>query len=193
VTDTKNGLPVVHFDSQATWDAWLEENHEVSEGLWLKLAKKAAGAASVSYAEALDVALCFGWIDSQKASFDESFWLQRFTPRRPKSKWSKINVEKVGELVEQGRMRPAGLREVELARKDGRWEAAYASQSTMTVPEDFQARLDENPRAAAFFQGLNSANRYAILYRIHDAKRPATRAQRIEKFIALLEEGQTLY
>ncbi len=135
------------------------------------------------------VALCYGWIDSQKASYDGEFWLQRFTPRRPKSKWSQVNRDKIEALIEQGRMKPSGLREVELAQQDGRWEAAYAPQSTMTVPDDFQAALDANAAAQATFNGLNSAGRYSILYRIHDAKRPATREKRIQQFIAMLAEG----
>ena len=191
--NTNQDLPIIPFESQEDWAAWLVDNHDTSDGLWLKIAKQASGIVSVSYSEALDVALCYGWIDSQKASFDDKFWLQRFTPRKPKSKWSKVNRNKATELIEQGKMKPAGLKEVELARQDGRWAAAYASQSTITVPEDFQHKLDEHPQARAFFATLDSANRYAILYRIQDAKKPETRARRIEQYIAMLDEGKKIY
>lgn len=192
--ETKGGLPVIPFASRGAWEAWLEEHHHVaSEGLWLKISKKSSGIESVSYAEALEAALCYGWIDGQRDSFDGEYFLQRFTPRRPRSKWSKVNVGKVTKLIEEGRMMPAGLREVERAKADGRWEAAYESQSTATVPEDLQRKLDENPEAAAFFATLNSANRYAILYRIQDAKRTETRARRIEKVVVLLNERKKPY
>ncbi|CAN5275824.1 YdeI family protein [soil metagenome] len=191
--DSKQGLPIVPFSSHEDWTAWLEEHHVTSEGLWLKLAKKGAGVDSVTYAEALEIALCYGWIDSQKAGFDERFFLQRFTPRRARSKWSKINRAKATELIERGGMQPAGLREVELAKADGRWEAAYASQSKATVPDDLQRELDANPAAKAFFADLDSANRYAILYRIEEAKRPETRWRRIEKYIGMLERGETIH
>lgn len=147
----------------------------------------------MTYAEALDVALCYGWIDSQKAGFDETYFLQRFTPRRTRSKWSKVNCQRAEELIRGGEMQPAGLREVERAKADGRWDAAYESQSTATVPDDLQAALDGNPRAREFFATLDSANRYAILYRIQDAKRPETRVQRIEKYVAMLSEGKKLH
>lgn len=191
--ETKGGLPVIPFASCGTWEAWLEDHHGASEGLWLKISKKSSGIESVSYAEALEAALCYGWIDGQRDSFDGEYFLQRFTPRRPRSKWSKVNIGKVTKLIEEGRMMPAGLREVERAKADGRWEDAYEPQSTATVPEDLQRRLDENPGAAAFFATLNSANRYAILYQIQDAKRPETRARRIEKFVVLLNERKKPY
>jgi len=190
---TKEGLPVRQFKTPAEWEAWLAENHASAEGLWLKIAKKDAGSSSVTYSEALDVALCWGWIDGQKAPLDEKFWLQRFTRRKPKSKWSKLNVGRAKALIEQGRMQPAGLQEVELAQRDGRWQSAYDSHRTATVPEDLQQALDANPRARDFFATLNSANRYAILYRIHDAKKPETRARRIAQFVAMLAEGKTLH
>lgn len=189
----KDDLPVLSFESEAAFETWLEKHHETSKGIWLKLAKKGSGIPSISRAEALDVALCFGWIDGQTASLDDTHWLQRYTPRRPKSKWSQINCEKAKALIAQGRMRPAGLREVERAQQDGRWEQAYASPKNMTVPEDLQRKLDENPRAKAFFAALDSRNRYAILYRIHDAKKPETRARRVEKFIAMLQRGEKIY
>jgi uncharacterized protein YdeI (YjbR/CyaY-like superfamily) len=171
----------------------LAVEHVTSTGLWLKLAKKGCPDPSVSYAEALDVALCFGWIDGQKRPVDDQYWLQRFTPRKPRSKWSKINCAKVDALVAAGRMRPAGLREVEQAKADGRWEAAYAGQGTATVPEDLQRALDQDEKAAEFFATLDSGNRYAILYRIQEAKRPETRARRIEKFVAMLRARETVH
>lgn len=189
----KEDLPVVHFESQRAWETWLEENHSRSAGLWLKLARKSSGVPSVSYPEALEVALCYGWIDGQKGAGDEIFWLQRFTPRRPKSKWSEVNREKATELISLGKMKPAGLKEVEAAKQDGRWDLAYKSQRNMAVPADLQEKLDRSPKAGEFFENLNSTNRYAILYRIHDAKKPETRARRIEKFVAMLEERKTLY
>ena len=189
----KKDLPTVHFESPQEWEAWLEENHAASEGLWIKFAKKGSGIASISHQEALDAALCFGWIDGQTASFDDQFWLQRFTPRGPKSKWSVINRERVNELSAQGKVRPRGLAEVEAAQRDGRWEAAYAGQRTITVPEDLQRKLDENPKARDFFDSLDSKNRYAVLYRIQDAKKPETRARRIDKFVAMLNEGKKIH
>ena len=191
--DTKQGLPILAFASPADWEEWLQEHHGTSKGIWLKFAKKGSGETTVTYAEALDVALCHGWIDSQKGALDETFFVQRFTPRGPRSKWSKINVDKVEALAKAKRMRPAGLAEVEKARADGRWEAAYDGQRTITVPEDLQKELDANPKAAAFFATLSSVNRYAILYRIQDAKKPETRARRIEKFLGMLERGETVH
>ncbi len=189
----KKDLPVIHFESPREWEAWLDENHATSKGLWIKLAKKDSGIASVSYQEALDAALCFGWIDGQKGAFDDRFWLQRFTPRGPKSKWSQINREKANQLAAQGKMKASGLAEVEAAKRDGRWDEAYAGQRTITVPDDLQKKLDENPKAREFFANLDSANRYAILYRIHEAKKPETRSQRIDKFVTMLNEGKKIH
>ena len=189
----KDGRPVVAFSSQQEWESWLGVEHETSDGVWLRFAKKGSGIASVSYDEALASALCFGWIDSQVSSYDERFYLQRFTPRRARSKWSRINRDKVTELAKQGRMKPAGVAQVELAKADGRWDAAYASLANATVPDDLQHALDENPKAAEFFATLNSQNRYAILYQLEDTKRPETRARRLEKFVAMLERGEKLY
>src|SRR3954468_20285141 len=191
--ETKQGLPILAFSSQRDWEEWLDGAHASSPGLWLKIAKKGSGIESVTYAEALEVALCYGWIDGQKAAYDDRFFLQRFTPRRTRSKWSRVNCEKVEELERQGRLRPAGRDQVERARADGRWEAAYESQSRATVPDDLQRELDANPAAAAFFATLSSVNRYAILYRIHDAKKPETRARRIAQFVAMLNEGRTIH
>jgi uncharacterized protein YdeI (YjbR/CyaY-like superfamily) len=189
----KDTRPVLPFASQTAWEAWLAKNHARSDGIWIKMAKKSSGIASVSHAEALEVALCYGWIDSQSSSFDNDSWLQRFSPRRPKSKWSQINCEKVTALIAEGRMQPAGLREIESAKRDGRWDQAYASQRNMTVPADLQKKLDECPAAAEFFAGLDSKNRFAILYRVHDAKRPDTRARRIEKFVTMLEQRKKIH
>jgi uncharacterized protein YdeI (YjbR/CyaY-like superfamily) len=191
--NTEQDLPIIPFESQEDWEAWLEEHHETSDGLWLKISKKDSGIGSVSYSEALDIAISYGWIDSQKASFDDKFWLQRFTPRKPRSKWSKVNRERAAELIEQGKMKTAGLKEVELAKQDGRWDEAYDSQRNATVPDDFQQELDRNPRAQEFFATLDSTNRYAILYRIQDAKKPETRARRIEKYITMLNEQKKIY
>jgi uncharacterized protein YdeI (YjbR/CyaY-like superfamily) len=181
--------PVIAFESAAAWEEWLAEHHATSGGVWIKIAKKASGIPTVTHAEALDGALCYGWIDGQRNRFDDHWFLQRFTPRRPRSNWSKINCAKVEQLIEAGRMQPAGLREIERARADGRWNAAYDAQSRATVPDDLRRALDENPTAAAFFATLNGQNRYAVLFRIQDAKRSDTRARRIEKFIAMLNEG----
>jgi len=191
--ETKGDLPIIPFSSPPEWEAWLSQNHDVAPGLWLKIAKKASGIPSITYAEALDGALCYGWIDGQKGSYDQEYYLQRFTPRRPKSNWSKHNREHVARLIEQGRMQPAGLRQVEAAKEDGRWQEAYDSQATIAVPDDLQQKLDQNPQAQAFFATLNSTNRYAILYQIQTAKKPETRARRIDKYITMLIEGRKIY
>jgi len=183
--------PTVAFASRAAWEAWLAAEHERSDGVWLKLAKK--GQDGVSYAEAVEVALCYGWIDGQARSLDEAYWLQRYTPRRARSKWSKINRDKARALIDAGRMQPAGLREVERAKADGRWDAAYAGARTATVPDDLQRALDADPQASDFYATLDGANRYAILYRIEDAKRPETRARRIAKYVAMLHAHETIH
>jgi uncharacterized protein YdeI (YjbR/CyaY-like superfamily) len=196
VKETKGGkrdLPILALESQTAWESWLTEHHGTSTGVWLKLIRKASAKAGPSYAAAVEVALCFGWIDGQGNQFDSDHWLQRFTPRRPRSKWSKINREKAVKLIEQGKMRPAGLKQVELAKADGRWEAAYDAPAVATVPDDLQQALEKDDKAQAFFSTLNSTNRYAILYRIQDAKKPETRARRIAKYVAMLREGQKLY
>ncbi|HEV2347232.1 MAG TPA: YdeI/OmpD-associated family protein [Actinocrinis sp.] len=185
---------ILPFASAELWAHWLAEHHAGTPGgLWLKIAKKESGIATVSYAEALDEALCFGWIDGQKDGFDDAWWLQRFTPRRPRSRWSKVNTEKAAKLIAEGRMREPGMREIEAAKTDGRWENSYDRQAVAQVPPDLQAAFDANPKAAEFFATLTGANRYAVLYRIHDAKRPQTRADRIAKFVAMLERGETLH
>jgi len=186
-------LPIVPFAAPAEMEAWLEQHHSSSKGIWLKIAKKGSGVASVTYGEALELALCFGWIDSQKRGFDEGYFLQRFTPRRPRGRWSRINREKAEALIAAGAMRPAGVAEVEAAKADGRWEAAYAGQRTAEVPDDLRRELDSNKAAREFFAGLGGANRYAILYRLNDAKKPETRARRLRKFVAMLERGETIH
>jgi uncharacterized protein YdeI (YjbR/CyaY-like superfamily) len=174
-------------------EAFLEGQHASSEGVWLKIAKKSSGIESVTYDQAVEVALCYGWIDGQVRKFDEEYYLQRFTPRRSTSKWSKVNRKKVTELIERGEMKAAGLREVERAKADGRWDAAYDSPSTATVPEDLQRELESNEQARRFFSELDGRNRYAILYQIQDAKRPQTRAKRIAKYVAMLAEQKKPY
>lgn len=185
--------PTLLFESKKKWSDWLAKQHDKSAGVWLKLAKKDSGIPSVTYEEALDVALCYGWIDGQKKRFDDHYWLQKFTPRGPRSIWSKINTEKAEKLIASGEMKPAGLKAIEAAKQDGRWEAAYSSQKNMSVPEDFQAALDRNKKATAFFATLSSANRYAILFRIQTAKKAETRARRIQQFLEMLERGEKLY
>jgi uncharacterized protein YdeI (YjbR/CyaY-like superfamily) len=185
--------PVLAFESPAAWEEWLAREHASQNGIWVKIAKKATGIPTVTHAEAIDVALCYGWIDGQRKPFDDQWFLQRFTPRRARSRWSKINRDKVERLIAEGRMQPAGRREIDRAKADGRWDAAYDAPSTATLPDDLQQAFDANPAAAAFFATLNSQNRFAILYRVQDAKRSDTRARRIETFVAMLAEGKKLY
>jgi uncharacterized protein YdeI (YjbR/CyaY-like superfamily) len=186
-------VPIVPFESQMAWEKWLAANHASSRGVWLKLAKKSAGVPSVTYPEALDIALAWGWIDGQKRSFDGAWWLQKFTPRGSKSVWSKINCKKVEALLDAGHMRPPGLAAMERAKADGRWEAAYESQRRATVPDDLAAALAADRRAADFFATLDSANRYAILWRVHTAKKAETRARRIAVFVAMLARREKLH
>jgi uncharacterized protein YdeI (YjbR/CyaY-like superfamily) len=186
-------LPILSFETQAGWEAWLEEHHADSKGIWLKIAKKGTNIPSVDYPQALESAICYGWIDGQKAALDEAYWLQKFTPRGPKSSWSKLNRDKAQALIAAGKMQPAGLKQVELAQADGRWGRAYASQSQITVPPDLQSELDKNPAARDFFDTLDSRNRYAILYRIQTAKKPETRAARIRRFVEMLSKNQKIY
>ncbi len=193
MAETRANLAVITFVSAQAWEAWLEEHHQDTQGIWLKIAKKESGAASVSYAEALESALCYGWIDGQKAAFDDRYWLQKFTPRSRKSKWSRVNCEKALALIAAGRMQQAGLAQVEAAQGDGRWERAYESQSKISVPQDLQRELDEHPAAMDFFEQLDSVNRYAILYRIQTAVKPETRAKRIDKFVTMLSNQEKIY
>ena len=186
-------LPIELFENQQAWADWLERHHADSPGLWLRHAKKASSLTSVSYHEALQVALCYGWIDGQKKSYDDSSWIQKWTPRGAKSIWSKINREKALKLIERGRMQSSGMAQIDRAKQDGRWDAAYDSHSTATVPDDLQAALDSNAEAGTFFATLNSTNRYAILFRIQTAKKAETRARRIQEFIGMLERGEKLH
>ncbi len=188
-----NSLPIISFETQQDWERWLAERHTNTEGIWLKIAKKETGTPSVSYSEALESALCYGWIDGQKATFDDKYWLQKFTPRRTKSIWSKVNCDKATALMAEGRMQPAGIRQLELAKADGRWDQAYESQSKITIPADFQSELDKNQKAKDFFSTLDSINRYAILFRIQTAKKPETRSARIQKFIEMLSKNQRIH
>lgn len=181
------------FPSQAHFARWLDASHTASSGVWLMHSKKGAPEPSVSYQEALEVALCFGWIDGQKRSLDAHHYLQRWTPRRPRSLWSKVNRDKVLRYIEEGKMQPAGLREIEKARADGRWDAAYDSSSTATVPDDLQAAFGRHPGAAEFFAGLNAQNRYAVLFRVQTAKKAETRANKVEAFAAMLARGDTIH
>ena len=186
------GLPVAQFTCQQDWETWLEQNQD-GPGIWLKIAKKGSGESSVTYDQALEAALCFGWVDGQKAALDEHHWLQRFTPRSSRSRWSLINRRKAQELIDRGRMRPTGMCRIEEARADGRWLAAYEGQRTASVPQDLREELDRRPRAKQFFGTLDSANRYAILYRLSEAKLPTTRARRLEKYLKMLEAGETIH
>lgn len=185
--------PIRLFKTQAAWAAWLEKNHRKSPGLWLRLAKKGADLRSVTYGEALESALCYGWIDGQKRGESENAWLQRFLPRAAKSIWSKINRDKAGALIASGRMKVAGLEAVEAAKNDGRWDAAYDSPKGATVPEDFQAALKASPRALEFFQVLDGANRYAVLFRIQTVKKAETRARKIQEFVETLERHERIH
>ncbi|CAR54370.1 YdeI/OmpD-associated family protein [Burkholderia cenocepacia] len=181
------------FASQAEWESWLGQNGGTSTGVWLRLAKKGVEQRTVTYEQAVESALCHGWIDGQKKAESGQYWLQRFSPRSAKSIWSKINKDKAEALIAAGRMQPSGLSEIDRARKDGRWEAAYTSASNSIVPDDLQAALDANPKAAKFFATLNSRNRYAILFRIQNAKKPETRARKIAEFIDMLKRGETFH
>lgn len=183
--------PVLLFEGPGEWEAWLEENHAAAPGVWLRLGKKGAGLRTLTYEEALDAALCWGWIDGQKRSWDAVSWIQKFTPRRPRSTWSRVNTGKVARLTESGRMRPPGLREVERAKADGRWDAAYDSPRNATVPDDLRAALDASPAARDAFAALSGANRYAVLWRVQTARKPETRAKRIRDLVAMLERGET--
>ena len=186
------GAPLL-LEDQAAWLSWLRKNHAASSGVWLRIAKKSAGVRSVSYLQAVDAALCFGWIDGQKKGGDERYWLQRFTPRSAKSIWSKINREKAIRLIARGQMNAAGMREVERAKRDGRWEGAYDSPSGAAVPADFQAVLDKTPRAKAFFATLDGRNRYAVLFRIQTARKAETRARRIKQFAGMLSQHKKIH
>ncbi len=181
------------FPSKAAFTAWLAENHDTSDGIWIKIAKKGTGVSTCSAPEALDVALCFGWIDGQRKSLDDTYFLQKYTPRRARSKWSQVNVSKVTALIERGAMRPAGLAEIERAKADGRWAQAYDAPSTAEIPEDFLAELEKHPKAKAFFATLNKRNTYPVVHRLQTARTPEVRAARIRAMIEMFERGERFY
>lgn len=193
MTEQRGGLPVLMFGDGEAFEDWLDHQPADAAGVWLKLPKKSASAPGISKAEAVDAALCHGWIDGQLDKYDEEYWLVRFTPRKPRSKWSQVNKRRASELLSEGRMRTSGIAQIEAAKVDGRWAAAYAPASTAKVPTDLQDALNANPRAAKFFATLNGSNRYAILYRIETLKRPEARARRIANYVAMLERGETIH
>jgi len=192
-SDAPADIPTIAFKDAPAWESWLAKNQAATNGIWMRIAKKASGKKSITYPEALEVALCYGWIDGLKRPESETTWLQRFTPRRQRSLWSKINRDKALGLIACGRMTPGGLQEIERAKQDGRWEAAYSSPGAATVPADFKKELDQHPAAKAFFRTLSRTNSYAILWRIQTAKKPETRTRRIREFIAMLEKGKTIH
>jgi uncharacterized protein YdeI (YjbR/CyaY-like superfamily) len=193
VVNKLSEYPIQFFEDQESWENWLEENHDSSSGIRLQIAKKQSGVVSISYEEALESALCYGWIDSKKETFDEKTWLQRFTPRGAKSIWSKVNKEKAELFIKIGRMKSSGMKAIEIAKKNGQWDGAYEPQSSATIPEDFVIELNKNSIAKAFFETLDSRNRYAILFRIKSAKKQETRMKRIQQFIMMLEKGEKIY
>ncbi len=186
-------LPVVEFKTQAAWEKWLAKNHAKSPGIWLRMYKKAIGIKSINYAEALDEALCYGWIDGQKNKYDEESFVQRFTPRRAKSIWSKINVGHAARLTAAGKMRPAGQAQIDAAKADGRWGLAYDSHSTMEIPEDFLKALAKNKKAKAFFDTLNKTNLYSIGFRLQTAKKKETREKRMEQILNMMKNGEKFH
>ncbi|MEO8910780.1 MAG: YdeI/OmpD-associated family protein [Gemmatimonadaceae bacterium] len=185
--------PIIAFKNQKEWESWLRKNHRTSTGIWMRLAKKASGIPSITYPDAVESALCYGWIDGLKRPESETAWLQRFTARRPRSMWSEINRQRALALIGAERMQAAGLEEVERARKDGRWEAAYGSQAAVTIDREFEKALNKRRRAVEFFKTISAANRYAILWRIQTAKKPETRERRIREYVEMLEKGETLH
>ena len=189
----KPDLEIIFFGSPVEWEQWLGHNHATSKGIWLRFYKKGSGIASVYYAEALDVALCYGWIDGQLKKYDELSYIQRFTPRRPQSIWSKRNIEHIARLTNEGRMKPAGLKEAESAKADGRWEVAYDSQGAMSLPDDFRKELTKNEKALAFYKSLNKANQYAIAWRLQTAKRPETREKRKQEILQMLAREEKFH
>jgi len=188
-----DNYPVKTFKNAAGFETWLSKNHRKSDGLWMKIAKAHSGIKSIAFADALDTALCYGWIDGMRRGLDEQYYVQKFTPRRSKSVWSVINRNKVAQLIKDGRMKAAGLAAIEEAKKNGQWERAYHSPANIGVPEDLQKALDKNKKAKAFFSKLSSQNRFAILYRLHQAKREETKKKKLQEYVKMLEEGKTIY
>ena len=193
VTEQHGGLPLLEFSNRESFEEWLDQQPAGAPGSWLKLPKKSAGIPGIAKVEAIDAALCFGWIDGQLDKYDEQYWLIRFTPRKARSKWSQVNKRRATELLAEGRMRSSGIAQIEAAKADGRWAAAYAPASSAKVPADLEVALAANPKAASFFAALKGANRYAILYRIGSVKRPEARTRRIAEYVAMLERGETLH
>ena len=191
--DQDKELQIMSFESAKYWERWLARNHESSNGVWLEIQKQGSGRPSLTYAEALDVALCYGWIDGQKKPNDDRSWLQRFTRRGPKSRWSKKNTEHVKRLTKAGKMQPSGLAAVESAKKDGLWETAYDSQGNATIPEDFLEALGRDKKAEAFFKSLNKANLYSITYRLQTAKKPETREKRMREILEMMAKGKKFH
>lgn len=189
----KHDQPIIPFASQQLWEQWLEQNHLEANGVWIRFYKKNSGIASVTYPEAVDSALCYGWIDAQLKSIDELSYKQHYTPRRPKSIWSKRNIEHIARLTLEGRIKPAGLKQVEAAKADGRWAAAYDSPQNMILPEDFESKLAKNKTASAFYESLNKTNKYAICWRIQTAKRPETKEKRMKEILEMLERGEKFH
>ena len=189
----KTELPIISFETQIDWEQWLDAHHTTSAGVWIKFAKKGAATVSIVYKEALDVALCYGWIDSQLKKFDDQAYLHRFGPRGPKSVWSQVNLKHIARLTNEGRMKPAGLAKVEAAKTDGRWKAAYASPAAVVMPDDFREALEKNEGAKAFYATLNKANTYGILTRVTFAKKAETRANKIRQFVEMLARGEKLH
>lgn len=190
---TKPPLPTIPFKSPKSFETWLEKHHDNSPGIWMKIYKKDSGIKTITYAEALDVALCFGWIDGQKQKFDEVCWLQKFCPRTAKSIWSKVNIGHVEKLIQNGKMQPAGLKAIENAKADGRWEKAYDSPSKMTIPEDFLKELSKNKKAEIFFKTLNKTNLFSIGFRLQTAKKQETREKRMKQIIEMLAKGEKFH
>lgn len=193
MTGTASDTNVTFFKSSRAFETWLKEHHATSDGLWIKIAKKGAGEPSITYPEAVETALCWGWIDGQKKGLDDRHFLQRFTPRRARSIWSRINVDKVAALIKAGRMQAAGQAQIDAAKADGRWNRAYDSARTSSVPDDLQAELDASPKAKAFFATINASNRYAVLWRVQTAVRPETRSRRIAQMVGMLERGEVVH
>ena len=191
--DDKREPEIILFQNIDNWKEWLEKNHKNSDGIWMQIAKKNKEIKSIDYQEGLEVALCYGWIDGQKKSYDDNSWLQKFTPRRAKSIWSKVNKDKVELMIKNGKMQASGLAEIEKVKQNGMWDNAYESQKNITVPEEFKTELDNNERAKIFFESLNSSNRYSFLFRIHTAKKPETKTKKIKQFIEMLEKGETFH
>jgi uncharacterized protein YdeI (YjbR/CyaY-like superfamily) len=189
----KDDLPIIAFETPAEWKKWLAQNHTQTSGIWLRIFKKGSNAASVTHAEALDEALCYGWIDGQRNKYDDSSFLQKFTPRRRKSIWSKINTRHVERLTKAGKMKPSGHAEVEAAKADGRWQQAYDSHRSMTLPEDFLMELEKNPKAKSFFETLNKTNLYSIAFRLQTAKKPETRQKRMKEILEMLSRGEKFH